>query len=143
MKTISLVILTGVLCSTPALANVKPIPKNFYGKWVVNVEKKLTPKQITKYCRGDIEWGTLMIEFNSKSINFPAYPTGGYANAQIINYKKYTPTHIKGTYQVEGYAEADPFTETQPFEFLIAKGKLHYITYIDNEKDTTILTKCK
>lgn len=145
MKTISLVMLAAVLCSTSAFAEVKPIPKAFHGKWVSHIDKQLTPKQIAIACRGYMEWGTWSLTFrkDGKAIKL-TYPAGGVGTATITNYSKFSNLHIAGTQYTKGSSEGEPFTERESFNYALKNGKLYYTRHFDDgTTDTAVFYKCK
>lgn len=132
-------------CLNVYAAEVKPIPKAFYGKWVSHIDKQLTPKQIASACRGYMEWGTWSLTFrkDGKAIKL-TYPAGGVATATITSYSKFSNLHIEGMQYTKGLSEGEPFTERESFNYALKNGKLYYTRHFDDgTTDTAVFYKCK
>lgn len=116
--------LSGILSINSALAEVKPIPKAFHGKWVSHVHKKLTNKEVAQACRGDGEWGTWELTVNSKLIKM-RYPAGGGGVGKITSYSKYSASNIQGVMNTKGEVEGGEFDENAEFNYTVKGNKLY------------------
>lgn len=114
-------------------SNVKPIPKNFIGKWagMHSTKKKLTKSILNDLCKNGGEQDTsFFVDFNTDGQRLTSVSWWEDLDTEYpVSYRKYTANHISGQSLSISFEMGEEDTLASKtfssFEYKISNGKLY------------------